>query len=89
MCFIKGVADEEIAFLPLSAVFCAFVQEQYLVYCNFRTEGELNRFEYTVTLFRVWSQRRAKHDLDAKQESLSKALNKATKEAARVPPIGV
>ena len=72
--FCTGVADEEMAFMPLSAVFCDFVERTFFFYCSMRKQDHLNRWDYTVKLYRVWSQRRIKHDLDAQHNTLTKSL---------------
>jgi len=70
MRFAKGVADEELAFMPLNAVFCDFVESNYPIYCGMPATPELPRWDYTVELYRRWSLRRkgklleAQHDVD-------------------------
>jgi hypothetical protein len=90
MRFIDGVADEQKAFMPLSSTFCHFVERTYYFYCSMRNkDDQLNRWAYTLKLYRVWSQRRIKFELDAKQQSLAEALTAATKNATPVLPIGL
>ena len=88
MHFCTGIADEEMAFMPLSKVFCDFVERTFFLYCLMRKQDQLNRWDYTVKLYRVWSQRRIKHDLDGQQNTLTKALVKAKTDAAPLPPLG-
>jgi hypothetical protein len=88
MYFMTGVADEQIAFMSLSPTFCDFVEGTAFYYCGTRNKDQLNRWEYTIGLYRKWSQRRAKHDLGARHRTLSEELDKASNDAAPVPPIG-
>ena len=82
MYFSTGVADEEMAFMPLSETFCGFVESTFFLYCGTRNQDQLNRWDYTVKLYRVWSQRRIKYDLDAQKNTLAKALLQAEMDAA-------
>ena len=88
MYFSTGIADEEMAFMPLSKVFCGFVEETFFLYCGTRKQDQLNDWVYTVKLYRVWSQRRIKFDIDAQQKTLAEALVKAETHAAPIPPLG-
>jgi hypothetical protein len=88
MTFIEGVANEEMAFMPLSETLCSFVEHFYFCYCGMRNRGKLNRYEYTIKLYRKWSQRRKVHELDVAQRSLSNERARAVVEAAPVGPIG-
>ena len=74
MYFSTGIADEEMAFMPLSKVFCDFVERTFFLYCLMRKHDQLNKWDYTVKLYRVWSKRRIKYDLDAQQNTLTKRL---------------
>ena len=88
MYFCTGVADEKIAFMPLSYTFCEFVERTFFLYCATRSQDQLNVWDYTVKLYRVWSQRRKKYELDAQQEILAEALVKAETDAAPITPLG-
>jgi hypothetical protein len=88
MTFITGVADEQMAFMSLSLPLCEWVERTYFLYSGMRHKDQLNRWDHTIKLYRVWSQRRRKHELDATQASLSTELMKATKDAAPIRPIG-
>ena len=89
MYFCSGIANEELAFSALSETFCDFVEETFYLYCGMRRKDELNRWDHTVDLYRKWSKRRIKHDLDGQQNTLAKALLQAETDAAPIPPLGV
>jgi len=88
MCFMTGVGNEEVVFTSLSGIFCEFVEWMRPLYCGMRKQGQINQWEYTVRLYRVWSQRRKKHELENQQDFLNQALAKAVKEAAPILPLG-
>jgi hypothetical protein len=88
MAFMTGVANEELAFAPLSDIFCHMVEMSYPAYAGMRKQNRLNQWEYTIRLYQVWSQRRAKHQLVGEQELLKQKLEKAERAAAPVKPLG-
>jgi hypothetical protein len=88
MCFMTGVANEEIAFRSLSEPYCQIIEELRPVYCVHRTGQPISPFDYTVRLYRVWSQRRKKSELETQHDVLNEALKKAQREGVPVPPLG-
>jgi hypothetical protein len=88
MTFITGVADETVAFASLSQVFCFSVESRYSLYCVDRRKDQQNRWDYTIKLYRKWSQRRNEFRLDAEHTAVSGALNQAIKDATPIRPLG-
>jgi hypothetical protein len=84
--FVTGVADEVVGFEIIGRTFCATVEQNYDVISLGRAHGAHNYFESTVKLYRVWSSRlsraeieETKRQLDAKAHALPDV---------RIPAIG-
>ncbi|MCI4170053.1 hypothetical protein [Bacillus spizizenii] len=72
---MSGLADEELAFNPLSHIFCEFIDHNYDVYCYLRTDIEHN-FSNTVRLYKMWAERIHSNELMKEKQEISEKLAK-------------
>ncbi|MED4783461.1 hypothetical protein [Brevibacillus choshinensis] len=85
--FISGLADEEIAFQPVGALYCTFIQENYDLLCYYR-HTENAPFHSLIQLYTIWDSR-------IQQQSLHDQISKLEKAKEQIPitqsvkPIGV
>lgn len=70
---MSGLADEELAFNPLSQVFCNFVDRHHDFYCFSRQDREHN-FSNTVELYKVWAGKLHSNELLKETKELSEKL---------------
>lgn len=73
---ISGLADEELAFSPLSKVFCESVEDFYILICLGREDKESNQYGNVIALYKLWKKRITKTKLEKEQKSLSEQLEK-------------
>ena len=89
MHFETGIANELLAFEPLSQTLVWTVEKFFPVYCMQRQRGNAaNYYPYTMKLYARWSQRLATSGLKAQQEALAEAVAKAEKGGAPRPLLG-
>jgi hypothetical protein len=81
--FISGLADEELAFIPLSRLYCEYIEQLYVVLCYLRRDEDQNSFEYTVKLYNMWKKRLEKMKLEKKKSKLDEEISKIREERIR------
>jgi hypothetical protein len=82
----SGLADEELAFNPLSTIYCDITERLYPLICEFRKEGNTKMFSNIVKLYGIWKDRVEKIDLESKRSDIESRLSKFTEE--RISSIG-
>lgn len=83
--FIKGVADEEIAFSSVGQTFCDTIKSLHFDIAIVKTDEDA-AFQNTIELYKLWSSRIEKNNLFNKKEQLTNELNKIFDK--KIPPIG-
>lgn len=72
---LSGVADEDLAFNPLSRLFCDYVEKLYVPICFSRRDGNTTSFSNTVGLYNKWKKRLTKMELEKKRSELEKEIS--------------
>ncbi len=70
--FIKGVADEEIAFSAVGRTFCNSVEGLYFDIATCINMDDDTSFQNTIGLYKIWSERLKKHKLSLEREKILK-----------------
>ena len=83
--FVNGIAEEKLAFPMCGAPFCAFVSVEYDMFCFARQHSDSAPFSNTIKLYRTWSNRLSKEQLEAAKEGLEASL--AQIEDREIPPL--
>ncbi len=84
--FVKGVADEEIAYSSVGRTFCESVEDYYFDIATCIDKGEENRFQNIIELYKIWSARLKKEKLAKDKEAIIKKMNEIKDD--KVNPIG-
>jgi len=84
--FAYGVADDETGFAIIGRGYCDVVADLYVFVAVARGEGQYAYWEPIVKLYRTWSARLSRPDLEALRATLDKRL--AGIGDTRIPPIG-
>jgi hypothetical protein len=86
--FIKGVADEELAYSSVGHTFCSHIQGNFYFYCTVRWEGKnIYNYENTIKLFNVWSDRVKKENLEFSRNNIEAELRNV--EDKKITPLGL
>ncbi len=85
--FVKGVADEEIAFSSVGRTFVNSVESIYFDIASFICEDNENSFQNLIQLYKLWKDRLKKSKLEKECQNLTEQLK--TLEDISVKPIGV
>lgn len=88
---LSGLADEELAFNPLSEIYCRFVERMYVLICYHRNsldedDDKMTMFSNTIKLYLIWKGRINKKKLENKKNKLEQSISKIKEE--RIKSIG-
>jgi len=83
--FVKGIADEQIAYSSVGRTFC-FSVEKYFFEIAFSRYKDDNSFQNIIELYKLWRSRLDKDRLTKEQENILRKLNNLNIET--VDPIG-
>jgi len=73
--FIKGIADEKIAFSSIGKAFCESVKRLYPTMTIFRGSKNPNKdYEILIQLYRLWSERLESYKTEFEKEELTKEV---------------
>jgi len=73
--FIKGIADEKIAFNSIGRAFCDSVRRFYPIITLLRGRKNPNKpYEILIQLYRCWEQRLETYKIEAEKDELSKEV---------------
>ena len=89
MYFAKGAADEHVAYSAVGAVFCAYVARLAPHFIAARTgqaDGPSGTFQNTVELYKVWSSRMRREELEWQKARISSSLSEIP--TSEIHPIG-
>jgi hypothetical protein len=81
-----GVADEEMAFTPLSDAYCSTVEQYYSALCYFRNRND-KLYSNIVKLYGIWKSRINKQALVGKQKEISEKISQLPD--INVKPLGL
>lgn len=84
--FAYGVADDGTGFEIIGRTYCAVVADLYPVLASLRSEGSCAYWEPIVKLYRTWSARLSRAELESLRATLDKRI--AGLADARIRPIG-
>ncbi|WP_153732548.1 DUF4760 domain-containing protein [Sporosarcina obsidiansis] len=84
--FVSGLADEELAFTPLSRIYCEYIESMYVVLCYLRKDEDHSSFENTVKLYNSWKKRLEKSALEKRRSKLDDEISQIQTE--RIKHIG-
>jgi hypothetical protein len=84
--FVSGLADEDLAFSPLSRIYCEYIEGLYVILCYLRRDEDHNSFDYTVQLYNTWEKRLEKTKLEKRRSKLDDEISKINTE--RIKYIG-
>jgi hypothetical protein len=83
--FVKGIADEQIAYSSVGRTFCFSVEKYYFDIAFSRSKDD-NAFQNIIDLYKLWRSRLDKEKLTKEQEDLLRRLNNINVET--IDPIG-
>jgi len=69
-----GLADENLAFNPLSDAYCELVESLYLPLCRYRGDND-KLYSNLIKLYRIWKSRINKEVLEGKRKELSDKIS--------------
>ena len=72
---MSGLADEELAFVPLGKIYCKFVREMYVPICYLRREEDATNYSNTINLFNNWNARIEKLSLEKNRNKLDEQIS--------------
>lgn len=81
-----GLADEELAFNPLSDAYCNVVEELYLMLCTLRTDND-KLYSNVIKLYRIWKSRINKQALEGKRQEISAKISQI--QDTNIKPLGL
>lgn len=87
MSFVNGVADESVAFVSLSSVFCSTIEEYSFIISLKNVGNEIKPYQNLLRLYKIWSERLEKDRLGREITILRDSVRKIKDE--KVSPIGV
>lgn len=88
MHFTSGLADSKLAYGPTSTVFCLTVLRTYPVLLVFREAKESGKFPNTVDLYKRWSGKKTREEVEAQVRDLRVKASKIGGDHEHPPPIG-
>lgn len=71
---MSGLANEELAYTPLSQIYCQIVEDFYCELCDSRGENP-ELFSNIVALYQIWKSRREKNELQGQHKLISEKLS--------------
>lgn len=83
--FIKGVADEEIAYSAVGRTFCNSIEDMFFDIASCRRKDD-NSFQNSIALYKLWSNRISKEKLMKEKIELMEKMDKINDE--KINPIG-
>jgi hypothetical protein len=83
--FIRGIADEQIAYSSVGRNFCFSVENYFFEIADCRNEND-NSFQNIIELYKLWRARLDKEKLTKEQEQILRKLNNINDET--INPIG-
>jgi hypothetical protein len=84
--FTTGVADEEIAFSTIGLSYCNTVKKLYAFIATGRIKGKNKHFEHIVTLYKLWSSRLEKYNLEDQLDEMQSKIKSI--KVKTIKPIG-
>jgi len=72
--FVTGVADEQTGFEIIGRTFCGAVESGYDTIAFFRNKKVHNYFEHIVILYRLWSPRLTRDELEEERRKISEKI---------------
>ncbi|NOU54935.1 hypothetical protein HN020_09255 [Brevibacillus borstelensis] len=85
---MSGLADEELAYKPLSTMYCRVIEEFYLIICVSRGDKHSNLYTNVIGLYKMWKNRLKKDALKGKRFELNEELAKCPDDT-KVKAIGM
>jgi hypothetical protein len=90
MAFMKGVADEKMVFGCMGDAYCRMIEGIYFFYCECRKNSKSNfyLFDNTINLYRTWSSRIEKGDLEKARNIIDKRISIVSTASLPIKPVG-
>ena len=84
--FIKGVADEEIAFSSIGVTFCYSTEQYFFHICMARSEDDSIIYNNLVSLYHLWNPRLRSEKLNRELERKKQEIRKI--KVSKIDPMG-
>lgn len=73
---MSGLADEELAFIPLAEAYCETIEDLYPTICYTRKKEGTNMFSNVIGLYKIWKDRLDLHDLAKDKTKIDEKMSK-------------
>lgn len=84
---VSGLANEQLAFYPLSKIYCTYIENAYDFYCYSRVGARgKNLYKNTIELYNLWNDRLKDIELEESQKLLNEQRSKLN--VKTIEPIG-
>lgn len=83
---VSGLADEKLAFNPLSDAYCVIIEDLYIILCKYRGENS-KLYSNIVKLYGIWKSRINKQILEGQHREISEQISQIAD--THIKPFGI